>query len=247
MFADFWPWLTQTDEGLLTRIAFGVVTFTILALLDLRRHGRASRRWREYMILLSAVGVALLYGVVNDQITSRISWEYFFFIKELCVKFDNVRPSDSVMQWEALKIGLKATWTVGLLFGVAVLFANNPRKSVPQLPDRQIYRMLPIPVLFAAVVAALLGAVTVLLPDLAIPLMPDMKGLAEKSRDVRLYCVWAIHFGGYVGATLGAIFVVLRILRQRRQQPPTTHADTRRQVPPDPRPSSLSPQEDDGV
>lgn len=219
MIANFWPWLTQTDEGLLTRIAAGVIIFTILALLDLRRHGRRSRRWREYMILLSAVGVALVYGVVNDQITCRISWEYFFYGKGLFATLGTGDLSESQLQWEALKIGLKATWTVGLLFGVAVLFANNPRKSTPPLPDREIYRMLPLPLICAVLVAAILGAAAALLPDVAVPLVPDLTGMHfEKSRAVRYACVEAIHLGGYIGAAVGCVIVVRRILRRRKQQ-----------------------------
>jgi hypothetical protein len=57
-----WKWWFTTDAGLLTRIGVGAAIFAGLAIADVMRNGRAARRWREYLFLLSAVAAAMAYG-----------------------------------------------------------------------------------------------------------------------------------------------------------------------------------------
>ena len=75
--AELWHWLVQSDSGQYARIAMVVGIFACLAAVDLKRHGHAARRWKEYLFLVSCVVLALAYGIVNDQVTVGISWEYF--------------------------------------------------------------------------------------------------------------------------------------------------------------------------
>src|SRR5438477_12984881 len=117
-------WLLHTNAGLLTRIGIGCLIFLILALLDLRRHGPQATRWREYLFLLTCVIVALLYGVINDQLTMTISWEYFAYGKGIAETLPGAEPNSLPFRMEVAKIGLMATWSVGLLIGVALLLAN---------------------------------------------------------------------------------------------------------------------------
>jgi hypothetical protein len=131
--AALWHLLFHTDAGLLMRIAIGAAIFFLLALSDLRRNGPRATRWKEYCFLLAVVAAAMVYGAANDLITSAISWEYFFYGKDLAHALgDRVPPDPLALAWEAAKVGMKATWTVGLLIGVALLVANNPAS----LPDR---------------------------------------------------------------------------------------------------------------
>jgi len=210
---DFWQWLFFSDAGLLARIAAGVAIFAALAAWDICRKGKQARRWREYLFLLAAVGVALAYGLINDQITATISWEYFFYNKEGYKALGVETPPDmAALRIEAVKVGLKATWTVGLLFGVAVLIANNPRKDRPQLAYRRLYRLLWVPLAGAIVLAALLG-------------LAGWLGLLDRFTDLIVVgdrprnslCVFSIHLGGYLGSFIGAVAVIAGILRQRRR------------------------------
>src|SRR5437763_16864125 len=117
-----WNWL-KSDASLPARITAGATIFLWLALLDIRRHGvRRATRWREYAILLVAVLAAMAYGVINDLLTSRLSWEYFYYGKGLdSVLGPRTPPDPHRLAWEAGKVGLKATWTAGLVIGVAIL------------------------------------------------------------------------------------------------------------------------------
>ena len=102
------------------RIAIGGAIFLTLALIDLHRNRSQARRWREYTFLLAVTAIAMAYGAINDQITSAISWEYFYYGKELSLVLGAQTPPDrGAMRWEAAKVGMKATWSVGLILGSA--------------------------------------------------------------------------------------------------------------------------------
>lgn len=212
-----WRWIAHTDAGLAVRIGIGASVFAILGIADWRRKGRHATRWREYSFLLLAVGMALLYGVFNDLITCRLSWEYFYYGKELSpILGDLVPPDYEKLSWEATKVGLKATWTVGLLIGVFLLLANNPRKDRQPLSYVGLLKRLPMIVGSAAIGALLLGWVG------------HAGGLTNVSEDFRqmvlhdefrpfqFMMVYGIHLGGYIGGALGTVAAIVSILRERR-------------------------------
>jgi len=211
-------WLIQSDGGLLLRIVVGIAIFTVLAVVDLRRNGSAATRWREYGVLVASVATALVYGALNDQITSRISWEYFYYAKELDKLLGPTIPPDlNALHWEAAKVGLKATWSAGILFGVALLLANNPRRNLPRLRNRQLLAFLPLIFAVAAACGAIFGILgyegqlNFLSADFI-----DM-ARADVFRPRRFMCTWGIHLGGYLGAFLGTLIAVVRIIHLRRK------------------------------
>jgi hypothetical protein len=213
-----WKWLIDSDAGLAVRLCIGLSIFAVLATVDLRRNGRRARRWREYAFLLAAVAVAMIYGVVNDQITSAISWEYFYYGKELStVLGPRIPPDRAALHWAAAKIGMKATWSVGLLLGVALLIANNPRPGRTQLPFRQLLRFLPGILLLTVSCAILMG-----LAGCCGALnwcSADFRMMAQTNlfRPSRFLATWGAHLGGYIGGLLGGILSVMRVLALRRR------------------------------
>ncbi len=208
MATNLWEWI-NSDTGLLARILTGVVIFSAFAIWDIAKNGKNAQRWREYIFLLSAVALALGYGILNDQVTVSISWEYFLFGKGLADKIGYEIPPDfSILRLEAVKIGMKATWWVGLILGVAVLFANNPRRKCLRLPYRSLYSLLPLPILIATLWAVVLGLAG---------WFGAYDGFiqAEFMRPRHFACVWGIHIGGYIGGLLGGITTVWIIIRKR--------------------------------
>ena len=212
-----WQWIAHTDAGLALRITLGVVFFACLSLVDLRRHGRRATRWREHVFLFIAVCIALIYGVINVQFTSRISWEYFYYGKGLsAILGDHTPPDSAQLSWEAAKIGLKATWTVGLLVGVAMLMANNPKLGLPQLTYPALLRQTSIIFLITFACAALLGMVGC---KGGLTRMSDdfrQMVLRNEDRPYRFMAVYGIHLGGYVGGTLGTIWAVISVRLGRK-------------------------------
>src|SRR5579859_1599925 len=138
-----WDWWLRTDAGLLTRVAIGCSIFAMLAIIDFARHGRRATRWREYLFLVLAVAMAMIYGTANDAVASQISWEYFYYGKGLSDQLGPQVPPDPVaLRSAAIGVGLRATWSAGLIVGVALLIANNPRRGRSRLNYRTLVIVL---------------------------------------------------------------------------------------------------------
>ncbi|HET6250358.1 MAG TPA: hypothetical protein VFE47_21910 [Tepidisphaeraceae bacterium] len=212
-------WLIHTDAGLFTRIGVGAAIFMALAATDLYRNGSRATRWREYLFLLAVVAAAMVYGAINDQITSRISWEYFFYGKGLASTLGPATPpNQAVLCREAMKIGLKATWSAGLIIGAAILIANNPSRSRPQLPYRRLFKHVAMVLAFCLACAMALGVaghrgwLVGLSSNFA-----DMHPTSE-FRPQAFMTVFGIHLGGYVGGAIGTAVACVSIRRARKRE-----------------------------
>lgn len=211
-----WDWIVHTDAGLLTRLGAGATVLGSLAVADYRRHGPRATRWREYAFLLAVTAVTLAYGAVNDQLTSAISWEYFYYGKGLDqVLGDATPPASLSLHLEAAKVGLKATWSAGLLIGVALLLANNPSSIRPQLSYPRLLAKLPLILAITALTATLFS----LLGYLAVftHFSTDFHEMLRRDefRPRRFMLVFGIHLGGYVGALLGTTVACITVRRGR--------------------------------
>lgn len=214
-----WTWLIHSTSGLMLRIVIGPAIFALLAISDLRRHGRHATRWREYTFLLLCVLAAMLYGVINDLITSTLSWEYFYYGKDLASELGPQTPPDPLkLHLAAALVGIKATWSAGLLIGVALLLANNPSKRLPRLQNRTLFTQLPLLLLITAALAAL-GAVA---GHFALPARwnDDFAQMLHRNemRHRRFMTVYGIHLGGYLGGVIGTVIAAGRIRSQRRNK-----------------------------
>jgi len=211
-----WNWLLHTTSGQWTRIAIGASIFIALAVVDLRRNGQRATRWREYLLLLVAVATAVFYGVINDQLTCTISWEYFYYGKEIYkVVGPETPPADWPFRWEVAKVGIMATWSVGLILGVILLVANNPIKNWPRLSYRTLLRCLITIVLISitfGIIGGLLGY-----QGFLTNLSPDFQDMTRANvfRPKNFICTWGIHLGGYVGGIVGTITCALWMICKR--------------------------------
>jgi hypothetical protein len=212
-----WDWWLNSDGGLLARVGIGSSIFVILGAIDLYRNGRKATRWREYCFLLLAVGLAMAYGAINDTVASHISWEYFFYGKGLSQQLGPGVPSDlGVVRNAAVKVGLKATWSAGLIIGVALLIANNPRRNQVRLGYRAMALLL-VFILIAAAIGAGIGAIAGGRGLLAWS-NPDIAAIARDDlfRPTRFMAVYGINMGGYVGGILGTACCITWMSRKRR-------------------------------
>ncbi len=198
-------------------MAIGCSIFAVLAVADLVRNGRRATRWREYLFLVLAVGLAMGYGAVNDAVASGISWEYFFYGKGLSERLGaHVPPDPAALRAAAVGVGLRATWSAGLIAGAVLLIANNPRAGRRRLSYRAL-AMLLLGVLAAAAVCAALGAVVGRAGGLAWS-NPDVAGIAKENlfRPKQFMTVYGMNLGGYVGGILGAATSVTWIAKWRK-------------------------------
>lgn len=217
---SFSTWLLS-DRSLYLRVCIGCAIFATLAIVDYRKHGPRATRWREYAFLIACVAIAIAYGITNDLITSRISPEYFLFFKGAAERVSSevaARPEAhrAALDWQAVRIGTFATWSVGLLAGAAILVANTVG-GWPRLAMSRLLRL--VPVLFVAAVLLAIpmgwlggtGRLTWTSADFAEMVARD------EMRPYRVMCVYGIHLGGYVGAGVGLLAVLIRVILLRRR------------------------------
>jgi hypothetical protein len=206
-------WLSA-NGWLWARILAGVTILSIFAAVDLRKNGRSATRWREYLFLFSAAGISIVYGALNDQVTSSISWEYFYYWKGLEDKLGPRTPPDALrLHWEAAKIGMQAAWSLGLIAGAALLIANNPSRRVPRVSYRVLWRGLPIiigTVIICSTIFAFIGHAGAL--D---SISQDLREEAARHRPQQFMTTWGIHLGGYIGAPIGVALAVWCVRRAR--------------------------------
>jgi len=196
-----------------------ICVLIFLALTDLKKNGRRATRWREYTFLLLCVAVAVLYGIANDQITSRISWEYFYYGKELSpILGPDVPPNPAALHWQAARIVAAATWWTGLIAGVAILFANNPSPRRPQLPYSRLAACLPMIVFITAIFASIFGIAGN--HDLLNSISPDFRDMAALNlwHPHHFMTAYGIHLGGYMGGVMATIYGVWSIISERRRR-----------------------------
>jgi hypothetical protein len=201
----------------LPRFTFGVVVLAALAIMDLHQKGREATRWREYAFLALCAAVAIVYGIINDQITCRISWEYFYYGKELAPILGPQTPPDLMaLQLQALRIGTAATWWVGLIIGAPMLIANNRSRIGPQLPYPRLIARLPAILAITVISAIFFGFAGhyYFLNGIS----PDFQDMAATNywRPHRFMAVYGIHLGGYIGGALAVIYSVSSIVHERR-------------------------------
>jgi hypothetical protein len=201
------------------RFTFGILVLAALAIVDLRQKGRNATRWREYAFLGLCVAVAMAYGILNDQITCRISWEYFYYGKELApILGPDTPPDPTALQLQTLRIGASATWWAGLIIGAAMLIANNPSRRGPPLSYPRLIARLPAILGITALCAITFGFAGNLYYLNGIS--PDFQNLAATNlwRPHRFMAVYGIHLGGYIGGALAVIYSISSILHERRAQ-----------------------------
>jgi hypothetical protein len=204
----------------LPRLLIGATILAGLAVYDLCINRHKATRWREYVFLLFCVAVAMIYGIINDQITSRISWEYFYYGKVLAPILGPQTPPDSAaLSWQAVRIGVEATWSAGLIAGAALLIANNPSVN-PRLTYRRLAATLPVVIAITIAFASLFGwaGYHFWLNSMG----DDLAQIAQTNlwRPHRFLLVYGIHLGGYVGGAVAIIlsFISIRLERRRLKE-----------------------------
>jgi hypothetical protein len=159
-------------------------------------------------ILLLCVAAACVFGIAHDQVTARISVEYFTIGHPIIV--DTTSPTVLGLVW-----GVEATWWMGLLVGIPVTIAARAGRR-PKLRARQLVRPIAVLLLAMAVAALLAGLVGHLLASRGDVVLYGF--LAERVPVDRhpafLTALWA-HSASYVAGVIGGVVLIIVLRRTR--------------------------------
>jgi len=163
-------------------------------------------------IVLLAVAAAVAYGIIHDQITSRICVEYFTIGHPPLFTFETQDPTLLGLGW-----GIVATWWVGVLLGV-------PAAAVARIgswPKRDAHWLLkPIAVLMAV---AACGAILAgfagwwLASRKIVFLVGPIADAVPPERHVPFLIDGFAHSGSYGFGFVGGLVLMAYIFRSRQK------------------------------
>lgn len=189
------------------RLALLLGLLAVAATLERLARGEAATRWREYLVLLAFGLVGCVVGVGVDQVTSRVSPEYFVFGKGL-----DAGPG---LGRAVVRLSLEAGLSAGLVLGALLLVANG---SPGRAPPASLLRLSAWPVLLGLALAPA-GALVARLVD-PFGLERFLDGLVDDPAARRRFAVvHGAHGGLYLGALAGTIAAMIRVRRLRRPAP----------------------------
>ena len=107
------------------RVALGLLALAVLAAIHTRRHPDNPTRLKEYAFLFGTTVLTMLYGLLHDRITYRLSPAYYTIYKGIAA--EHFWP-------EVGRLALEASWTAGLAIGVVLLALGAARYRTRDLP-----------------------------------------------------------------------------------------------------------------
>src|SRR5262245_43620909 len=156
-----------------------------------------------------SVLAAVFYGVVHDQVTARLSLEYFTIGHPRLIASES--PTVLALFW-----GVVATWWVGLPLGVILAFAAR-RGGRPKLVARQLLRpvmgllgVLGAGAVVTAIVAGSLASAGTL------RLYGELASEVPVERHARFIAAGGAHSASYFLGGIGGLVVARRTWVRRR-------------------------------
>lgn len=160
-------------------------------------------------IVALVVAGAVLYGVLHDQVTTRIAIEYFTIGHPPLVSSDS--PTVLALAW-----GVVATWWLGLALGLCLAGTARLGRR-PPLTWRALVKPLAITFAVMAATALLAGFVGRFLAESGrVWLLEPVASRVPKDRHVAYLSVLWAHNSAYAAAALGGVLVAIHTWRRRR-------------------------------
>jgi hypothetical protein len=163
-------------------------------------------------VIALGVGVAVVYGLIHDQITVRLCVEYFSLAHPPL--FPVSSPTLLGLCW-----GIAATLGVGLILGYLLAQASQSDGVRPMTIRSLVGPLLVVIVVTAAgaIVAGCLGLSLSRRGVVSLPnLLPNawVETLSRAQQD-RFMAVWFAHAASYLFGVVGAAVLILRIWLKR--------------------------------
>ena len=208
------------------RVAWLIIFMLIMVHYDWRKNGAQSRRWKEYLFILSVGLIGMVYIVITDAISGSISHEFFYYMRDV--------PEDGTFRAVVALQSLQCGFPVGVVCGGALVAANNPKPGFPPLPWKRLYVLVGVPIVFGILCAPFTAILSVLFDPMhfGAKLAPLLAKEPEKLQ--RFLAIWGVTIGLYIGGIVGIFWAVKKIRSQRRAEretrlasaPPTPALDS---------------------
>lgn len=164
-----------------------------------------------FKIVSLCVLAAVLYGIVHDQITARISLEYFTVAHPDI--FGTHSPTLLGLIW-----GIIATWWVGLLLGILLSLAAR-RGSAPKLSSKQVLPLVRNLMLISGVAAVLSGILFYTLTTNGMLYVPGHFASQVPSHlHARFMAALGAHNASYIVGFVGGIVVAIHVVCRRSRE-----------------------------
>ncbi|HKS06140.1 MAG TPA: hypothetical protein VJR92_07475 [Gemmatimonadaceae bacterium] len=166
-------------------------------------------------IVVLCLCAAVAYGVLHDQVTVRISLEYFTIAHPPLISSNN--PTLLALTW-----GVVATWWVGLPLGalLAVAARGGPTPKASAADIVPFVKRLLLAMAVAAALSALVGWILAAQGAIAIP--PAFTQSIAPDRQARFVsALWAHSASYFVGIAGGVVCAVAARLRRERTREAT--------------------------
>lgn len=173
--------------------------------------GLLQDRREGVQIILLGVGAAVVYGILQDQVTAHVCVEYFTIGH---IDYLNLKdPALIAFEW-----GVAATWWVGLPLGTLLAISARAGRRRPKLTTKDLLRptlLLMVSTGALALVAGMTGYFAA--RSGAAHLLEPLATLVPKEKQVAFLAdLWA-HTAAYAVGCIGAIVVCLWAWRKRRK------------------------------
>jgi len=160
-----------------------------------------------------SIAAGIFYGVVHDQITTRVCVEYFTIFHPPLIASDS--PTLLGLAW-----GVVATWWAGAILGIVLALAaraGSRRKLAAGEVLPMITRLVPL----MAVAAAAFGIVGFALANKGLIVPPWwVQSRLPVSRFPNFMADWWAHNASYGSAFLGTVVVCIIAQRKRDEVQP---------------------------
>lgn len=162
------------------------------------------------LIILLCMVSSILFGVLHNQISARVSLEYFTIGHRALIH--STSPTLMGIAW-----GVNSTWWVGLILGVMLAscgrIGHRNRRSPASL-------VKPLAILFAVCgTASIVMGVTgyELVKTGELPFLRGMADVISPPRQARYMAALWMHIASYTAAAMGGLILAVRVAFQRTE------------------------------
>jgi hypothetical protein len=165
---------------------------------------------QKVKIILLGIGAAVIYGVIHDEVTVRLSKPYFALAHPPLFRTDS--PTLLGLYW-----GIAATIGVGFLLGV-LLAEVSQSQGLPPVPVSRLYRPIAVLLCVTAASAVTAGRVGFELSRRSVLALPDVWFVfLSRAEQDRFMAAWFAHGASYLIGVAGGALLIFQIWRRRNR------------------------------